>query len=171
MNFIPSRSLDDKMETLMKKISTQIQLTILKPVQNVFAAAALPIPFFVAKASGPLKQGQTIHWTFPEFSTAIPIKVLKVVPNRLIRFQWQGLNGQNTCEFTFAKPTTHNPKAKVKGNAVTLSIRESGWPDTEKGRKMAQGNTMGWTHMACALKAYLEYGVNLRKGAFLHYKF
>ncbi len=54
---------------------------------------------------------------------------------------------------------------------MTISITESGWPDNAKGRKAAIGNTMGWTHMACSLKAYLEYGVNLRKGAFHHYKF
>jgi len=157
--------------SMVPKISTRIQLTILKPVKTVFAAALKPIPFFVAQATAPLKEGKTIQWTFPEFSTPIDIKVLKVIPNRLIRFQWGGLIGLNTCEFAFASPKTHNPKAKVKGSAVTLTITESGWPDNKKGRKAANGNTMGWTHMACSLKAYLEYGVNLRKGAFPHYKF
>jgi uncharacterized protein YndB with AHSA1/START domain len=155
----------------MKKISTRIQLTILRPVKNVFAAAAYPAPFFVAKATEPMRKREVIYWTFPEFDVRIPIKVLKVIPNKLIRFQWEGLKGQNTCAFAFAKPTTHNPKANVKGNAVTLTITESGWPDNAKGRTMALRNTMGWTHMACSLKAYLEHGVNLRRGAFLHYKF
>ncbi len=45
------------------------------------------------------------------------------------------------------------------------------WPDNEKGREGSYGNTMGWTHMPCSLKAWLEHGVNLRDGAFLHCKF
>ncbi len=84
-----------------EKISTRIELTILKPVKAVFAAAARPVPFFVAKATGPMKEGETVRWTFPEFPTPVDVKVLKVKPNRLIRFQWGGLAGLNTCEFKF----------------------------------------------------------------------
>jgi hypothetical protein len=36
----------------------------------------------------------------------------------------------------------------------------------EKGIKWLQGNTAGWANFLACLKAYLEYGINLRKGAF-----
>ena len=155
-----------------RTISTQIQLTILKPVEEVFNAAAQPVPFFVQETSGPLVEGKTIEWKFPEFPMVIPVRVRKVEPYKLIRFEWDSSFGKpNTCEFAFGRPQDENPGAKPAGPATTLSIRESGWPDDAKGQEAARRNTMGWMHMACALKAYLEYGVNLRQGSFLHMKF
>jgi uncharacterized protein YndB with AHSA1/START domain len=47
-----------------------------------------------------------------------------------------------------------------------VTITESGWKDTPKGRESSYGNCGGWTQMLCSLKAWLEYGINLRKGAY-----
>lgn len=153
-------------------ISTNVKLTIQKPLAEVFAAALTPAPFFVAKASGPLEKGKTVIWQFPEFPMEIPIAVKDVVPNTLVRFEWGPKpDAQTICEFAFGKPQDFNPEAKSAVESTTISITESGWPDDEKGREASRGNTMGWTHMACSLKAYLEHGVNLRNGAFLHMKF
>ena len=33
--------------------------------------------------------------------------------------------------------------------------------------KASYDNCYGWTQMLCALKAYLEYGINLRQGMFI----
>lgn len=33
--------------------------------------------------------------------------------------------------------------------------------------KLYFGNCQGWTQMLCALKGYLEYGINLREGMFV----
>ena len=35
------------------------------------------------------------------------------------------------------------------------------------GAKRCIGQVEGWTHFLCCLKAYLEYSINLRVGAFL----
>lgn len=158
-------------------LSVHTELTILKPIQEVFAAALLPAPFFVAKASGPLAEGKTIHWTFAETPAPVTVTVEKVLTDELIRFQWgSALGGNNTCVFTFRRlETISAAKAEAQGidsvNAVTISITESGWPENEKGRESSYGNQMGWTNFACSLKAWVEYGVNLRRGAFLHHKF
>lgn len=45
-----------------------------------------------------------------------------------------------------------------------VQIAESGWLDDETGVKGSYGNAGGWMHMMCCLKAYLEYGINLRAG-------
>ena len=45
-----------------------------------------------------------------------------------------------------------------------VTITESGWRDTEAGRKSSYGNCMGWSQMEACLKAWLEYGINLREG-------
>jgi hypothetical protein len=45
-----------------------------------------------------------------------------------------------------------------------VQIAEEGWRADEEGVKASYGNAGGWMHMACCLKAYLEYGINLRAG-------
>lgn len=153
-------------------LSVTTSITILKPTDSVFAAVVLPIPYFVQEASGPMEEGKTVTWKFPEFDLRVPVTVQKVVPNELICFEWGSqLGGLNLCEFKLAKPHAHNPNADVEGPATTITVTESGWAASEKGREASYGNLAGWTHMICALKAYLEYGINLRKGAYLHYKF
>jgi uncharacterized protein YndB with AHSA1/START domain len=47
-----------------------------------------------------------------------------------------------------------------------VTITESGWKDNDTGRKSSYGNCMGWSQMLSALKAWLEYGINLRRGAY-----
>jgi uncharacterized protein YndB with AHSA1/START domain len=157
-------------------LSTTAAITVLKPIADVFAAVQTPSPYFVARASAPLTPGVDIVWTFPEMDTAVPVHVESVEPNRKIRFQWDGVGGKNTVEFTFA-PLAESGQALAKrlgvpaNPATTVTVTETGWPDTPDGRKASYGNTMGWTQMLCALKAHLEHGINLRRGAFLHHPF
>ena len=44
-----------------------------------------------------------------------------------------------------------------------VQISESGFREDPAGIK-EYGNAGGWMHMMCSLKAYLEYGINLRAG-------
>jgi hypothetical protein len=37
---------------------------------------------------------------------------------------------------------------------------------TEGGLRASYGNCQGWTQMLCALKAWLEFGINLREGMY-----
>ena len=45
-----------------------------------------------------------------------------------------------------------------------VTIAEAGWRETEAGLKSCIGNTEGWTGMLCALKVWIEHGINLREG-------
>jgi uncharacterized protein YndB with AHSA1/START domain len=45
-----------------------------------------------------------------------------------------------------------------------VQISESGWREDDKGLVSSYGNCGGWMHMIACLKAYLEYGINLRSG-------
>jgi uncharacterized protein YndB with AHSA1/START domain len=168
------------METTTQTLSVTVSITVLKSAADVFRAVLTPVPFFVEKASGPLAEGKTIQWQFPEMDMQVPVIVESVVPNESVRLEWDAEKGRkNTVEFRLSSPREENPKADAvaarqgvdAGKATTLTITESGWPGTEAGRGAALQNNTGWTHYACCLKAHLEHGVNLRKGAFLHYKF
>lgn len=52
----------------------------------------------------------------------------------------------------------------LDGDRTLVTIAEEGWRDGDAGRKAAFGNCEGWTQMLCAMKAWLEHGINLREG-------
>ncbi len=54
----------------------------------------------------------------------------------------------------------------VGDDATIVTITEKGKENDEAGIKWLIGNTAGWANFLACLKAYLEYGINLRKGAF-----
>ena len=47
-----------------------------------------------------------------------------------------------------------------------MRISEGAWRETQQGLDASYGNCMGWTQMLCALKLYVERGLNLREGFF-----
>jgi hypothetical protein len=47
---------------------------------------------------------------------------------------------------------------------TVVTITESTFPLTEEGVKRALGQNAAWTHTLCGLKAYVQFGINLRTG-------
>jgi len=148
------------------ELKFQVQTKIQKPVEDVFKAVQDPEKlsgyFTNGGASAPLTEGTTVEWAFEdtpgEKVGPFPVKVKKVVPNELITFAWQGAPGKDTLvEMKFEKD---GPEATI------VRITESGWDENEENLKRSYGNCMGWSQMLSALKAYTEYGINLRKGAY-----
>jgi uncharacterized protein YndB with AHSA1/START domain len=58
---------------------------------------------------------------------------------------------------------TLSPKGR---DSTLVTITEKSRKPDEAGIKWLKGNTEGWANFLACLKAYLEYGINLRKGAF-----
>jgi uncharacterized protein YndB with AHSA1/START domain len=145
----------------------KVQTAVSKPVAEVFDAVYNPDKlsgyFTTGGASAPLAEGTTALWKFADFhgsdDAGFPVKVTKVVPNELIVLEWAGEKDRpdNVVEMHF--------KA-LSDNSTLVSISESGWSETQAGLNMSYGNCMGWSHMTSALKAYAEYGINLREGAY-----
>jgi uncharacterized protein YndB with AHSA1/START domain len=141
----------------------EVQLKIRKTVHEVFEAVVDPKKlsgYFTKTASGRLAEGTTVVWSFPEFPGEFPVKVREVVPDKLIVLHWESQEGgyDTKVEMSF--------KPLDDGNTM-VQVRESGWRDTPKGIESSYGNCGGWMHMACGLKAYLEYGINLSEGGVL----
>ena len=144
----------------------QVQTKIQKPIEEVFDAVQNPDKlsgyFTNGGASAPLVEGPTVEWAFEdtpgEKIGPFPVKVKKVIPNEQIVFEWEGAPGRDTrVEMNFEKT----------GPSETLvRISESGWQETQDELNRSYGNCMGWSQMVSALKAYTEYGINLRKGAY-----
>jgi uncharacterized protein YndB with AHSA1/START domain len=141
----------------------QIYIKVQRPIRQVFDAVYNPrklMKYFTTKsASAPMKGGTTVMWDFADFPGAFPVYIKKSVLNKQLVFEWQAQDGPyNTrVKMEFKKLGPRNTQVVVS---------ESGWKNTPKGRANSYGNCMGWTQMICCLKAYLEYGINLRKGAF-----
>jgi uncharacterized protein YndB with AHSA1/START domain len=139
----------------------KVQARIKKPVDEVFDAVQNPKKlsgyFTTGGASAPLLEGTTVTWSFHDFPGAFPVEVKKVVRNELIVFEWESNEGgYNTrVEMKF------EPLDK-KSTLVTIS--ESGWRENQTGLDASYGNCHGWTQMLCALKTYVEHGINLREG-------
>jgi uncharacterized protein YndB with AHSA1/START domain len=145
-----------KNQTLEVKAALQVQ----KPNDVVFEAIVNPEKmsnYFISKASGRMEEGKKIMWSFPEFDMEFPVRVGKIEMNKFISFYWDVDGKELLTEMTLI------PKIN---NSTLIRISEKSMENDEAGIKWLTGNTEGWANFLACLKAYLEYGINLRKGAF-----
>jgi uncharacterized protein YndB with AHSA1/START domain len=148
------------------ELKFKVQTKIQKPVAEVFDAVYSPDKlsgyFTNGGASAPLIEGTTVEWAFADNpgdeEHKFPVVVHKVIQNELIVLEWEGAKGLQThIEMEFVDA----------GNSETIvRITESGWRETQDDLNSSYLNCMGWSQMISALKAYLEYRINLRKGAY-----
>ena len=137
-----------------------------RPVAEVYEAIADPEQlsryFTTGGAKGRLQTGATVTWDFHDFPGAFPVEVVEAEPNRRIVLLWDA-NEDGAADYrttvTIAFEAAGEDRAKV-------SITEEGWRETEAGLRASYGNCMGWSQMLCALKVWLEHGVNLREGLY-----
>ncbi|MBM1816336.1 SRPBCC family protein [Pseudosulfitobacter pseudonitzschiae] len=135
---------------------------ISKPVDDVFEAVVSPDSlsqyFTTGGAKGRLETGAEVTWDFHDFPGAFPVLVQEVVQNEKIVLQWEA--DQKTATWT----TVTMEFTPLDGNRTLVRISEHGWPETEAGLGACLGNCEGWTGMLCAMKAWMEHGINLRDG-------
>lgn len=147
------------------ELKFHVQTRIQKPVEEVFDAVYNPDKlsgyFTNGGSSGPLDEGTEVEWRFAdnpgEEPLVGPVTVKKVLPNELIVIEWEAGGG---------RMTTTEMKFEKAGDDTIVRISESGWTETQDGLNRSYGNCMGWSHMQLCLKAYVEYGIDLRKGAY-----
>lgn len=147
-----------KMKSQLLEINTALQ--ILKPIQDVFEAIVSPTKmthYFISKSSGKMEEGKQLIWQFPEFDSDFPIRVDKIEKDKYISFYWK------IDEFDLLVEINLTP---IDGNMTLVSITEKSRKDDEAGINWLKRNTEGWANFLACLKAYLEYGINLRKGGF-----
>ena len=139
---------------------------IAKPVHEVFEAVVNPQKlsgyFTTGGAKGRLETGATVTWDFHDFPGAFPVHVVEVIPDEKIVLRWEappdgdpGGNYETTVTMGFEA---------LEDGRTRVSIHEAGWRENETGQKNSYGNCEGWTGMLCALKMWIEHGINLRQG-------
>jgi len=148
------------------ELKFKVQTKIQKPVAEVFDAVYNPSKlsgyFTNGGASAPLDEGTTVEWAFADNpgdeEMKFPVEVKRVVPNERIELSWEGAKGLFThvvMEFDADGP-----------EETIVRISESGWRETQDDLNSSYLNCMGWSQMISALKAYVEHGIDLRKGAY-----
>lgn len=147
------------------ELKFNVQTKIQKPIAEVFDAVYNPKKlsgyFTNGGASAPLNEGTTVEWAFADnpgdSEHKFPVEVKKMVPNELIVLGWEGAKGlQTKVEMKF----------EADGDDTIVRISETGWRETQDDLNSSYLNCMGWSQMISALKAYAEYGIDLRKGAY-----
>lgn len=146
------------MENRALEIEAAIQIR--KSPDEVFDAIVDPSKmscYFISRGSGPMETGKVIMWKFPEFEMEFPIRVTGVEKDKYVSFYWEvdGLDLLVEINLT------------LRGDGSTVvRVSEKSRQCDDAGLKWLQGNSEGWANFLACLKAYLEYGINLRKGAF-----
>lgn len=145
---------------------------IARPIGEVFEAVVNPDKlsgyFTTGGAKGRLETGATVTWDFADFPGAFPVYVAEVEKNKRIILHWDA--GDTAAEAggeagTYQTQVTMRFEALEDGRTL-VTISEEGWRQTPEGLKSTLSNKGGWMQMLCSLKAYLEYGINLREGMF-----
>ncbi|MGC1632439.1 MAG: SRPBCC domain-containing protein [Gelidibacter sp.] len=139
------------------KLAPKASIQIQKPIEEVFEGIVNPdimTRYFISESSGPLESGKEVIWKFPEFEDRFPIKEINIEAHRSISFVW---DPETVVNITLEK---------LQDNSTLVRVDENGKEMNEANLKWALENSGGWANFLACMKAYLEYGIQLRKGAF-----
>ncbi|WP_144281596.1 SRPBCC family protein [Chryseobacterium echinoideorum] len=136
------------------KVFVKAQMLIRKPINIVFEAFIDPkitTNFWFTKSSGKLEEGKTILWEWDMYNAKTQVKVHQIIPNQLIKTEWELFFNKIDYEF----------KEMEKGTLVI--IKSYGYSQTgDELLELINDNTGGFTTVLDGCKAYLEHGINLR---------
>ncbi len=145
-----------------EKLSISTKIQVAKSREEVFQTIIDRkelSKFFISEASSDLIAGKQITWKFPEFKfVAFSIEVLKVEFPAIIILTWEGAENYIT--------TVIFELIEIEEDQTLVSITEEGMQNNAEGIAWLGRNSEGWANFLACLKAYHEYGINLRKGAF-----
>lgn len=138
-------------------LQVKVEIKIAKPVHEVFESIVDPIKlsnYFTTTASGPLAVDSRVVWTWSDYHAKAIIQVASLKKGKYISFHWSVTGNPTLVEIELLAIDSINTLVKVL---------EKGWESNEAGIYKFGQQTQGWTHMVTCMKAFLEYGINLRK--------
>lgn len=139
------------------RLESNATIQIQKPIEEVYEGIVNPsqmTKYFISESSGPLDSGKEVIWKFPEFPDQFLVNNIIIETNRLISFVW---DPETVVKITLEK---------LPDNSTLVKVNEDGKELNEDNLKWALENSGGWANFLACMKAYLEYGIQLRKGAF-----
>jgi uncharacterized protein YndB with AHSA1/START domain len=143
------------------KLDIKAALKVSKPAHEVFEAIVDPSKmsnYFIAQSTGRMEGGKSLKWKFPEFDMEIPVQVITVEKDKLISYSWGDMDGSTTTVEIKLRP--------MDDGSTFVSVTEKEKNNDDAGIDWLRRNTEGWANFLACLKAWLEYGIHLRKNAF-----
>ncbi len=145
----------------MQQLEVKAGIQIQKPASVIFEAIVDPEKmsnFFISKSTGRMEEGRSLVWKFPEFDFEAPVRVGKIEKDKYVSFYWEGAEGKELLvEMTLTEQSD---------GSTVVRITEKSMENNDAGIAWLVGNTEGWANFLACMKAWLEYGIRLRKGAF-----
>lgn len=139
------------------KLTSEASIQIQKPIEEVFQGIVDPekmTKYFISESSGTMESGVDLKWKFPEFPGRYPITNIQVVQNESVSFVW---DPETMVKINLESQADQSTIVKVSEGEKELN---------EENLKWLTSNAGGWANFLACMKAYLEYGVQLRKGAY-----
>jgi uncharacterized protein YndB with AHSA1/START domain len=139
----------------------RVSARIARPVSEVFDAVANPAKlsgYFttLGGASAPLVARTTVTWW-----GKVPVEVDEVVPDKKIVLRWDADVAAGDEPYKTLIEMSFEP---LDETSTLVVIGESGWREGDHGLRKSYLNCEGWSQMLSCMKAYVEYGINLREG-------
>lgn len=139
------------------KLESNAAIQIQKPIEEVFEGIVNPekmTKYFISESSGQLESNKEVIWKFPEFEDTFHVTKIKIEKNHSISFVWD----PDTIVIITLE--------KLPNDSTIVRVNENGKELNDENLKWALGNSGGWANFLACMKAYLEYDIQLRKGAF-----
>ena len=135
-------------------MDNETKMKIEKPAHELFEAFADPEKighFWFSSSSARWAQGKSIVLRYDEYNAEGTIRILEIEADRRIVFE-----DENGHTVTIAIEET-GPSSSI------ISVKEEGFRETDASFiSELLDNKEGWVYTLTCLKAYLEYGANLR---------
>lgn len=147
------------------KLHIKTKIQIQKPSSEVFEAIVDPgkmSNYFISESTGRMEEGKSLNWKFPEFDIVFPVRIGKIKKDEYISYFWNSEDGKETFVEIVLTPG--------ENNSTIVTVTEKERDNDEAGIKWLMSNSGGWSNFLACLKAYLEFGINLRKGSFDYMK-
>ena len=143
----------------MADLKIETELEIYRSPQVIYEAIVDPASmshYFISSGTGRLDAGEHVRWKWDDQGgVELTITPGDLKPHERVSFLW-GATGSET-HVTIELEPIGDEHTKVK-------VCDAGVPRGEEGQQKCLDQMRGWVHMLCCLKAYLEFGVNLRVG-------
>lgn len=139
------------------KLTAKASLQIQKPITEVFESIVNPekmTKYFISKSTGRMETGKELIWSFPEWPDTFSVQVIEVQSKKSISFVWD------------IDTTVHIRLKEQPDKSTVVEVTEGDKELNEKNLEWLVSNSFGWGNFLTCMKAYLEYGIELRKGAF-----
>ena len=141
-------------------LTIKAQIQISKSPATVYEAIVDPAhmsQYFIAEGSGRMAEGRKLEWRFPEFDGKVPVRIGVLRPAEYVSFYWDDPDGTELLV---------EISLQAAGEATHVIVTEGKRAADETGIAWLGRNTEGWANFLACMKAYLEYNINLRRGAF-----